>query len=85
MLYRTTLMGGRIQELADHLGLGLAEVHPTFGPRKPGLVGRTGRYGAQLRAAGARWDRAHQVFVFADWPTLEAALESLEESLGAMP
>jgi hypothetical protein len=70
---------GRVQELANYLGVRLAEVQPTFGLRKPALIG-TARYGAQLRAAGARWDRAHQVLVFQDWEALQSALDSLVQS-----
>ena len=70
---------GRVQELANYLGVRLAEVQPTFGLRKPVLIG-TARYGAQLRAAGARWDRAHQVLVFQDWEALQSALDSLVQS-----
>lgn len=65
----------RVQGLAARLGCTVAEHCEPYGQFKPALLGSLSGLALTLKEYGGRWDRVERVYVFANWPMLEAALE----------
>lgn len=46
---------------------------------QPALLGSTASFASTLSEFGARFDEQEKVYVFSNWPTLEAALQHVLE------
>lgn len=81
----------RAQGLAARLGCTVAEHCEPYGKSKPAVLGSLSGLALTLKEFGGRWDRVERVYVFANWPMLEAALEYCvrnkdeARALGEMP
>lgn len=76
----------RAQALAAKLGCTVGEFSPSFGHMKPALLGSVAGFSATLAEFGGRFERKDRVYVFANWPTLEAALQHvIDERRGTAP
>lgn len=69
----------RVQSLATKLGWVVGELDQADGRKKPALLGSVSGFAKALQEFGARWDQADRVYVFATWPTLEAALQHMAD------
>ena len=66
----------RAQTLAARLGCVVGELmDEQDGRAKPALLGSLMSAAKTLEEFGGRWDQAERVYVFANWPMLEAALQ----------
>ncbi|MDM0008208.1 hypothetical protein QTI51_25780 [Variovorax sp. J22G73] len=69
----------RAQRLAAQLGCTVGDLIEPYGLPKPALLGSLSAVALTLKALGGRWDRNERVYFFANWATLEAALEHLAD------
>ncbi|MDZ4361538.1 MAG: hypothetical protein U1B84_34870 [Variovorax sp.] len=67
----------RVQSLATQLGCSVGEFSMAHGRMKPALLGSVSGHSSVLTEFGGRFDRGEQVYLFASWPTLEAALQHI--------
>lgn len=72
----------RAQALAAKLGCTVGEFSPSFGHMKPALLGSMAGFSATLAEFGGRFERRDKVYVFANWPTVEAALQHVIDQEG---
>ncbi|MDP9877699.1 hypothetical protein J2W26_002004 [Variovorax boronicumulans] len=66
-----------MQSLAMQLGCSVGEFSSTFGRMKPALLGSMSAHSSVLAEFGGHFDRGEKVYLFASWPTLEAALQHI--------
>ncbi|WPG41028.1 hypothetical protein [Variovorax sp. EBFNA2] len=67
----------RVQFLAAQLGCSVGEFSAAFGRMKPALLGSVSGHASVLAEFGGRFEQRERVYVFANWPTLEAALQHI--------
>lgn len=65
----------KVQALAAQLGCTASEFSLDSGHRQPALLGSTKGFSTALEEFGARFDDRDKVYIFRNWPTLEAALQ----------
>ena len=70
----------RVQSLAAKLGCVVGELQEAGGRKKPALLGSLTGFATILGEFGGKWDEADKVYVFANWPMLEAALQHVAEA-----
>lgn len=70
----------RAQGLAAKLGCTVAELASSDGHLQVALLGSVARLADILLEFGARFDNDEKVYVFRNWPTLEAALRHIVDS-----
>ncbi len=64
----------RVQSMAASLGCTVGVYAPPSGPAHPALLGSAASFSATLVEFGARFDPQEKIYLFSNWPTLEAAL-----------
>ncbi|MDQ0608096.1 hypothetical protein QF040_001620 [Variovorax sp. W2I14] len=69
----------RAQTLAAKLGCVVGELDEAGGRAKPALLGSLSGSAKILEEFGGTWHQAERVYLFANWPMLEAALQHLAE------
>lgn len=65
----------RIQSLAARLGCAAGELNDPSGLTKPALLGSLSGSAKILEEFGGTWHQVERVYLFANWPMLEAALQ----------
>ena len=75
----------RAQALAAQIGCTVGEFSPSFGHMKPALLGSVAGFSATLAEFGGRFERRDRVYVFANWPAMEAALQHVINLAGDSP
>ena len=69
----------RAQTLAAKLGCVVGELDEAGARAKPALLGSLSGSAKILEEFGGTWHQAERVYLFANWPMLEAALQHLAE------
>ncbi|MDQ0044674.1 hypothetical protein [Variovorax boronicumulans] len=70
----------RVQTLAAKLGCTVGELDEPGERPKPALLGSLSGASKVLEEFGGRWNPAENVYLFANWPMLEAALQHVAEA-----
>ncbi len=65
----------RAQALAAKLGCAVGHCSLPSGHLQPALLGSPTSFAATLAEFGARFDDQEKLYLFANWPTMEAALQ----------
>jgi len=80
MLLPAPLGSQRAQGLAAQLGCTVGEFASSDGQPEAALLGSVASLADMLLEFGARFDPGEKVYVFRNWPTLEAALRHIVNS-----
>ena len=70
----------RIQSLAARLGCVVGEFNDPSSRTKPALLGSLSGSAKILEEFGGTWHQVERIYLFANWPMLEAALQHVADA-----